>query len=320
MSLRIIYHGQEELLDEDDFFLLQKLRRLYPENSKVASWNLELCSDSGQPIVQDNTVRLPFKFYRSLSENLPPNFDEHARQKLLYNELSQDYMTAIAGDTEKETRFLEGLLGPRRKKILDLCCGVGRHATLMADKGFPVTGVDFSAAQIETAQKRNASPLVKFVQMDVRKLDLPEKDFDLAACMWTTYNYFSEEKDFTDFITAVAHHQPKGALLVLDAKNIPALSPRRLYRRSCQHGTDKLELLIHKRIRGNIQNSQYLYFFSGSRLAFYLDEEFVRFYYVDELAALSRNWYDIVKVYGDFDMSPYEPQSSRRFIVVLLRK
>lgn len=320
MSISILYKGQEESLDEDDCFLLKRLQELYSETDESAEWNLELCPGNGKPTVHENTVRLPFKFYRSFSENLPPNFDEHARQKLLYNELSRDYMAAIAGDTEKEVRFLQHVMGEKQGKALDLCCGVGRHAGLMAAKGWQVTGVDFSATQIQTAKQINASTRIKFVQMDARQLNLPDKDFELALCMWTTYNYFSKEKDLTDFLAATARHQPKGGVLVLDAKNIPALPARLLYKRSREQGPDKLELLIHKRIHKNIQNSQYLYFFSGSRRAFYLDEEFVRFYAQEELTALSREWYDVVNVYGDFDMSRYDPMTSRRFIVVLQRK
>lgn len=320
MSIRIIYQDKGVSLDADDRFLLQELYRLYPESNEISEWNLELCNGSGLPTVREATVHLPFKFYRSWSDNLPSNFDEHARHKLLYNELSRDYMTAIAGNTEKEVQFLYQIIGGSNAKVLDLCCGVGRHATLLAARGFQVTGIDFSDAQIQTARKRNPSQHIKFLQMDVRQLKLTERDFGLAVCMWTTYNYFSREKDFCDFISAVAHHQPEGAILVLDAKNIPALPPRRLYRRSYQHDADKLELLIHKRVRANIQNSQYLYFFSGSRSAFYLDEEFVRFYDLVELTAMSKKWYDIVNVYGDFDMSKYEVLNSQRFIVVLRRK
>ena len=62
-----------------------------------------------------------------------------------------------------------------------------------------------------------------------------------------------------------------------------------------------------------------LYFIDGKK-EFYMDEEFVRFYYLNEIDEIVNKYFDIIDVYGDFDMSKYNKEKSRRFIVVLQRK
>jgi fumarate reductase subunit C len=58
----------------------------------------------------------------------------------------------------------------------------------------------------------------------------------------------------------------------------------------------------------------------NGKTEFYMDEEFVRFYYLNEIEEIVHKYFNIVEVYGDFDMSKYEPEKSRRFIIVLKRK
>ena len=38
--------------------------------------------------------------------------------------------------------------------VLDLCCGPGRHATILAERGFSVTGVDTTAFLLQKARAR----------------------------------------------------------------------------------------------------------------------------------------------------------------------
>lgn len=139
--------------------------------------------------------------------------------------------------------------------------------------------------------------------------------------MWTTYNYLSQNEDFEKFIKCVYNHLCQGGIFVLDSKNIPALEKNRIYKRDNKTEELDLELLICKRVIENIQNSQYFYFMKrNGKKEFYMDEEFVRFYYLNEIDEIVNKYFDIIDVYGDFDMSKYNKEKSRRFIVVLQRK
>jgi len=71
---------------------------------------------------------------------------------------------------------------PAGAKILDLACGFGRHALLLAQRGYSVTGVDITAAYIADA-RRSAAQLqltnTEFLQSDIRDLHFSE-EFDLV--------------------------------------------------------------------------------------------------------------------------------------------
>lgn len=263
-------------------------------------------------------VKCPYKFWSGLEQFDTKSFTEHAKKKYLYNELSWLYMESIANDTHLEVDFLKNLFIENKvNRIMDCCCGIGRHAARLGEMGFYVTGIDASQNQINTARKKNKNDRVEYIIHDARDFDLPNKNYDAAICMWTTYNYFSKENDIVAFLSTVASHLNNGGLLVLDSKNIPALEPYRFYHRDSKNGEIDMILLVYKRIMGMIQNSQYFYFINnGSEKMFYLDEEFVRFYSVKELQKLNSEIFELINVFGDFDKDSYDVDKSERMITV----
>jgi trans-aconitate methyltransferase len=62
-------------------------------------------------------------------------------------------------------------------RVLDVGCGTGVHAGLLAERGFGVVGVDADEAMLQ--QAREAYPQVRFVVADVQFMHLNEK-FDAA--------------------------------------------------------------------------------------------------------------------------------------------
>ena len=75
---------------------------------------------------------------------------------------------------------------PRQSAILDLCCGTGQLAALLADKGWAVTGVDISEPMIELA--RADAPGVEFQVGDARD-DLPARDFSAVFSIYDSLNH-----------------------------------------------------------------------------------------------------------------------------------
>ena len=268
---------------------------------------------------------MPINFYGDIEQFKNKSFTENAKNKLIYNDLSKYYMASIANDTLQESNFLIKVFkefSPNKTmKILDCCCGVGRHDFELAKKGYKITGIDISKNQIATANKIHSHENIEYLVHDIRDYQLNVKNYDMAICMWTTYNYLSLNNDFLIFIKNAYNHLGENGILLLDSKNIPSLDLNRTYSRNNKVNDISIQLLINKRIFNNIQNSQYFYFIENKeKNEFYFDEEFVRFYTIDEIQNISKPYFEIIKCYGDFNSDEYQKDSSTRFILILKKR
>lgn len=304
---------EEELENKDTFI---------NDISNQHDWILYFKNNIKTVECKKNIVYSPINLKGDLSKFKNMSFTEHAKNKKYYHDFSNYYMYTLANDTQKEAEFLikifKKYLGKDSGKILDCCCGVGRHSYIMAQNGFEVTGVDFSEDQINNAKKIHNHQNINYKKMDVRDLDLEEKNYDMSCCMWTTYNYLSLDSDLKKFIKSNYYHQKKDGILVLDSKNIPRLDPHRIYNRYNEKNNIKMEILINKYVQNNIQNSQYfLFIHDEGNKKFFFDDEFVRFYTINELKKITAGYYEIIDIYGDFDLNKYDEKTSNRFIIVL---
>ncbi len=103
-------------------------------------------------------------------------FDAHA-PVYSQNEFTQN--------TLAEVDFLLAELAlPPGARILDVGCGIGRHAVELARRGFAVTGLDLSAGMLAeaAAAARAAGVEVAWVQADATRFALAER-FDAAICL-----------------------------------------------------------------------------------------------------------------------------------------
>jgi 2-polyprenyl-3-methyl-5-hydroxy-6-metoxy-1,4-benzoquinol methylase len=104
-----------------------------------------------------------------------------------YEELFEDF--ADGYDREEFTRgtigeadFIEKEAGFNRSiRILDIGCGTGRHTIELASRGYSVTGIDLSEAQLAKARKVAASKNldIPFIRQDARDFNF-HGEFDLA--------------------------------------------------------------------------------------------------------------------------------------------
>jgi SAM-dependent methyltransferase len=122
------------------------------------------------------------------------------------------------------TQILE-LTNPNGKKVLDLCCGPGRHSLEFARRGFRVTGVDRSPFLLQKAREhtsRGASS-VEWVQQDMREFRRP-KSFNLACSLFTSFGYFQEEKDEQQVLNNVSVSLARGGVFITELKGKEGLA------------------------------------------------------------------------------------------------
>ncbi len=72
-------------------------------------------------------------------------------------------------------------------RALDLCCGTGDLALALAQRGAEVTGLDFSGAMLEIAEKRRRKNLkpqtlrLKFILGDAQQIPFPDRSVDIVT-------------------------------------------------------------------------------------------------------------------------------------------
>lgn len=104
-------------------------------------------------------------------------------------------------------------------KIMDLCCGQGRHCLELAKRGFrQITGIDRSRYLIRLARKRAAAAgyAIAFREGDARKFRLPEGSFHCVAIMGNSFGYFDREEDDLAVLQAARRVLRPGGVIALD--------------------------------------------------------------------------------------------------------
>lgn len=123
--------------------------------------------------------------------------------------------------TWKDVAFLARHLPlPRYRRVLDLCCGYGRHATGLARQGYQVTGLDRDEAAIAEAQRRSqaAGVDVTYVTRDMREVGALPATFDAVINMWQSLSYFDEETN-THVLRAIHDQLAPGGRFIVDLYN-----------------------------------------------------------------------------------------------------
>lgn len=154
-----------------------------------------------------------------------------------YRRLFEDFARGYDAEpftqgTVGEVDFFERELGgDRSARILDIGCGTGRHAVELARRGYRVTGVDLSEAQLRRAADKaaKAGVQVEFVLGDARSLDY-HASFDLAllVCEGAFSLMETDEGNYQILQGATRALRPGGRLILT---TLNALHPLRVLAR-----------------------------------------------------------------------------------------
>lgn len=222
-------------------------------------------------------------------------------------------------DELEAQEFVENLLTyfqPQpRSSMLDIACGEGRFARQLAEHGYEVTGIDISHESIETAKAFEADNLQFFVQ-DMR-FPFYINYFDYAFNFFTSFGYFSHDRDHAMAARSFAAALKPDGILVVDYLNYESVVHHFVPEETVQRGSYTFK--INRRIErdhiikdisftdaDNKQRS-YTEMVAGFKLA-----DFIRMF---KAAGMS-----LVTTFGDYQLNPYHPVDSPRLIMVFKKK
>jgi D-alanine-D-alanine ligase len=104
-------------------------------------------------------------------------------------------------------------------RVLDLCCGQGRHSLELARRGFQqVTGLDRSRYLIRLARKRarQSNLQVSFHEGDARRFRLGDGEFRCVCILGNSFGYFDRPEDDLAVLEAVRRALGSAGTLVMD--------------------------------------------------------------------------------------------------------
>jgi SAM-dependent methyltransferase len=117
---------------------------------------------------------------------------------------------------EEQIEKALALVDYKEGKVLDLCCGPGRHSLALAKRGIQVTAVDRSEFLLCKAKEGAAiSNLeIEFVPDDMRHF-VRGDSFSLVLNMFTSFGYFDDKEDDLKVLrNAYQSLKPEGAILI----------------------------------------------------------------------------------------------------------
>lgn len=146
------------------------------------------------------------------------------REQEFYDRLAMffDVMTDWKARLGYELPFLQALLAPAGKRVLDAACGTGWHSIVLAQAGYAVTGADISPVMIARAQENARSQGVEVAFKTAAFLDLAATagtGFDAVICLGNSLVHVLGEDDVRRSLEAMAACLRRGGLLILHNLN-----------------------------------------------------------------------------------------------------
>jgi SAM-dependent methyltransferase len=164
-----------------------------------------------------------------------------------------DYLTEHAPmfgegrDRPEVARVVELLGAPVGARVLDCPCGQGRHARLLAEAGFRVTGVDFSAHLLtQAARAADGIAGLEFREGDMRRLPGRWRArFDAVVSLGASFGFFGTRAEDELAIANYARVLKPGGTFVLHAANRDGIMAQFLSKDWWESPTG--ELILHER-------------------------------------------------------------------------
>lgn len=122
-----------------------------------------------------------------------------------------------AARTEQEVALVRSCCPlPAFPRVLDVCCGMGRHARALAAEGYIVTGIERDGHAVAIAREQGGGPT--YLKTDLRDYMPPPSAFDAVIILSQSFGYFDEITNLGILSRLGAALRP-GGRMILDLWN-----------------------------------------------------------------------------------------------------
>jgi len=219
--------------------------------------------------------------------------------------------------------FIDKLLShiqlPKNSYVLDLACGKGRHSITLSEYGYRVLGVDLSEQSIEYANEYKRVNIIENTNLEFRVHDMreiiPDKQFDAIFNFFTSFGYFNDCTDNIQMLRSVGAMLVPDGLFLMDFMNVKKVVSNLVEKEikvvdgitfHIQRRTDSHYLFKDIKFEDNGEDHHHT--------------ERVQLLYLDSFEHLfAKTGFDIIDVFGDYQLNAFDVDNSNR-LIILARK
>ena len=200
--------------------------------------------------------------------------------------------------------------------VVDIACGQGRHSRMLNAHGLETTGVDLAPDNIALAQQAGPDT-IQFFTHDIR-LPFWINYFDYALNLFTRFGYFRTRREHDDAMRTIAGSLKPGGIVVFDYLNHHFAEDHLVQNEVKEIGTTRYDIQrwhdethFYKKIT-----------VTDPTLPdpFTVTEELAKFSLGDFTDMLGFQSLQVQKIFGDYQLNPYDIRQTPRLIVVAQKR
>jgi SAM-dependent methyltransferase len=161
---------------------------------------------------------------------MPDNIFEHPRLAAIYDALDPDRSDLDA--------YVATAIELGAQRVLDVGCGTGTFALLLAARGLDVTGVDPARASLDVARAKPGAERVRWIHGDATAL--PPLEADLATMTGNVAQAIVEPRDWDGTLRGVHDALRPGGRLVFETRD-PAQEAWLEWNKAASYGVTDVE-------------------------------------------------------------------------------
>ncbi|HVT03844.1 MAG TPA: class I SAM-dependent methyltransferase [Thermoanaerobaculia bacterium] len=228
----------------------------------------------------------------------------------------EDYLDLYSYRDEEEARqhvsFFKTHVGALSGPLLDLACGSGRHTDEFRQEGYRAIGCDLSIVLLQAGRAQYGD--LSLVRGDMRRLPFASGSFGGLVNFFTSFGYFENEEENELTVSEMARVLRGNSPLLFDYLNVHRELQRLVQREEKE--IDGTRVLIDRWFDGSSRTFNKRIVIGSKR---YLER--VKGYDLDEISTFfGRSGLAVRQVYGDFDGSPFMPDSPRMIVIGVKRR
>lgn len=198
----------------------------------------------------------------------------------------------------------------RNDRVLDVCCGTGRHMVALLALGCDVVGFDLSGELLDAAKQRTVLR-GRLFQGDIRRIPV-DRCFDRVLNLFTSFGYFQADRDNLAAFEAMARLVDRRGVLILD--HMHAARIRRTLIPESVSERAGYRIVEYRRIDGSRVRKRIEVTRIGDGIPHSFQED-VRMYAPREMIEMARGaGFTSVTLHGSFTGEPFGANSERMIL------